>query len=533
MMRKRASIFSFILCVCLWQLAAQDAAQAQAKAEPLLVAAQAAGHYEGVLKTGLMGDVPVSLDLRGENGKLTGTMSTPLGAVNVVGGQYSEGRLLLRMEVNGDEATFTGVLANGRMTGDFKGFGQTGTVELKRTGDAPPILDTTVRLAQSKDAWREDLQYLAREIPRQHKNAFHRVTRAEFERAVVELDARVTRLDDTEIALGLSRIAALIGDGHTRVLWHWSYRPVPLNFFWFGNELRVTGATAPYRRALGARVVRVGSASLAEASAKAQPFIQQGENEWYVKSQSANSLAYPALLRAIGIIPDATGAPFTFEDAKGRRFTLRLPPHPADARTEWLDAAANQPLYRQRLNEPLWYTYLPESKTIYFNFKAYPSRDAFKKFAHDLFTFMDNNPVSRLVVDLRQNGGGDFTRGRDFIIPEIKKRASVNRRGHLFVITGRWTYSAGMTNATDFRKETNAILVGEPPGGRPNGYQENREFMLPNSHLRVWVSTRLYKFQDAETPGLMPDKRIDPDWASYRAGRDPVMEWILSTPLKD
>jgi C-terminal processing protease CtpA/Prc len=127
---------------------------------------------------------------------------------------------------------------------------------------------------------------------------------------------------------------------------------------------------------------------------------------------------------------------------------------------------------------------------------------------------------------MRQNGGGDFTRGREYIIPGIKERADINRRGHLFVVTGRWTYSAGMTNATDFRKETNAILVGEPTGGRPNGYQENREFRLPNSHLSVWVSTRFYEFQKTDTPGVMPDQRIDPDWNSYLRGRDPVLEWI-------
>jgi hypothetical protein len=29
----------------------------------------------------------------------------------------------------------------------------------------------------------------------------------------------------------------------------------------------------------------------------------------------------------------------------------------------------------------------------------------------------------------------------------------------------------------------------------------------------------------------MPDKLIEPDWQSYKAGRDPVMEWILAQPL--
>jgi hypothetical protein len=459
-------------------------------------------------------------------------MQTPLGDVPVTGGSYSEGRLTIMMEVNGDEATFAGQLAEGLITGDFSGFGQKGTVELKRTEDAPPAPDTRVHLTQSKAAWREDLQYLAGEIPKRHKNAFHTITQEQFERAVAELDAQIPTLDDAQIALNLSRIAALVGDGHTRVNWHWSYPKVPLDLFWFGTELRVTRTVAAYRRALGARVVRIGRAPIAEANARAQPFVHHGENEWFVKSESAGFLAYPALLHSIGLAPDAGHAQYTFEDARGQRFTLDLPSLADAVRAEWLEPAPERPLYRQRLNEQLWYTYLPESETVYFNFKGYPSRDTFQKFSQDLFGFLDSHPVKRLVVDMRQNGGGDFTRGRDYIIPGIKQRASINRRGHLFVVTGRWTFSAGMTNATDFKNETNALLVGEPTGQKPNGYSENREFMLPNSHLRVWVSTRLYKFQEQETPAVMPDHRIDPDWASYRAGRDPVMEWILAYPLE-
>ena len=34
--------------------------------------------------------------------------------------------------------------------------------------------------------------------------------------------------------------------------------------------------------------------------------------------------------------------------------------------------------------------------------------------------------------------------------------------------------------------------------------------------------------QENDTPAVMPDKRIDLNWSVYKAGRDPVMEWIRS-----
>jgi hypothetical protein len=72
--------------------------------------------------------------------------------------------------------------------------------------------------------------------------------------------------------------------------------------------------------------------------------------------------------------------------------------------------------------------------------------------------------------------------------------------------------------------------VGEPTGGRPNGYSEHGEFTLSNSKLVVNYSSRYYKFQDKDTPAVMPDKIIEPRWDAYRAGEDPVMAWIVEQP---
>ena len=494
------------------------------------VADDISGRYEGTVKSRTYGNLSVAIDLRFDKGNITGTMNTPLGDINIPGGNRSAGKLVLRLENYDDEGSVTGEINNGVLTGEFTGFNDSGTLELKRTGPPSPLIDTRPVLAQSKDAWRADLRFLAQELPKKHKNAFHHATREEFERAVAELDARIPVLEDSEIVIGLSRLTAMIGDGHTHLGWSWQYPQVPLTLYWFGKDLRVTRTAPAYRRALGTRVVRIGNVPVAEALARTQPYISQAESEGFIQSTSADILTSPVLLHAVKLARATTHARFTFEDDRGRRFTLNLKALATDAKVAWLDAARKTPLYRQKQDEPLSFTYLPEHQTLFVNFKSYPRRADFAKFSKELFEFIDRQPPRRIVVDLRQNGGGDFTKGRDFVVSQIKKRDAINRRGRLFVIIGRWTYSAGMSNAADFRKETNAILVGEPTGARANGYQENRGFILPNSHLPVSYSTEYYKFQDQDNTPIMPDKRIDPDWASYRAGRDPVLEWILAQP---
>ena len=70
--------------------------------------------------------------------------------------------------------------------------------------------------------------------------------------------------------------------------------------------------------------------------------------------------------------------------------------------------------------------------------------------------------------------------------------------------------------------------MGEPIGERPNSYSENDEMTLPNSKLVLSYSTRYYQFVEEDVRAVLPDKRIDPAWADFKAGRDAVLEWILS-----
>jgi C-terminal processing protease CtpA/Prc len=236
------------------------------------------------------------------------------------------------------------------------------------------------------------------------------------------------------------------------------------------------------------------------------------------------------VLHTLGIVTDLDHTAFTFETDEGKQLTLDVVPVPVDASfiSTTIGAAKAEPLNRMYPAEPFRFTYLPESQAIYLNFRTYVSlEDNVKK----LFQMVDANPVKKLDIDVRQNSGGDFTKARRSLIPEIKRRPAINQKGSLFVIIGRRTFSAAMVNSLDLRKDTNAYLVGEPIGELPNSYSENDEMTLPNSKIVVSYSTRYYKFVDGENV-VMPDKRIDPTWADYKSGRDVVLDWILSGDKK-
>lgn len=387
--------------------------------------------------------------------------------------------------------------------------------------------------ALSKAQWREDLQYFARQLPKRHKNLFHSISREQFERDVAELDAAIPSLQDHQIIVRMLQIAARVGDGHTGVHLPRAFRLYPFGLYWFGHELRVTAAPKEYQSSLGTRVVKIGRLGIDQVQARILSCFPTAENEnqWYVMNTSPAFIVRPEVLHALGVVPDLGRASFTFEDDQGQQFALDVIPVVRDAglNSRLLRAAVSEPLTRQKQGERFWFTYLPDSQTVYVSFRGYGSLG---ENARKLFQFIDSNPTKRLVIDMRQNDGGDFFEGRKHLIRPLKQRPAMNQKGRLFVIIGRRTFSAAMVNAIDFRKETNALLVGEPAGERPNSYSENDEMTLPNSRLVVSYSTRYYKFLDEDVPAVMPDTRIDPNWADYKAGRDPVMEWILSRSSK-
>jgi hypothetical protein len=91
----------------------------------------------------------------------------------------------------------------------------------------------------SPQAWRQDLQFLATEIPARHKNAFHTIPRDQFEKLVSKLGLQIPSLNNNQIVIDLMRITASIGDGHTHVEIPPNFHSFPIELYWFDDSLQV------------------------------------------------------------------------------------------------------------------------------------------------------------------------------------------------------------------------------------------------------------------------------------------------------
>ncbi len=489
----------------------------------------ATGYYEGTAKSAQAGNLDVSLNLRRVRGKYEGELTTPVGDFALRDVSYQVGQLRLHFDAGSERGTIAARLVDGVLRGTFRVGDDIGAVALRRAGEPKPPLPAAPRLDLGNEQWREDLRYFARELPKRHANAFHHTPQARFDAAVAELDRRLDRLGGDEIYVGLNRIAILAGDAHTYVEFPPDKAALPLTLERFQNDYRVVHVAAGLEKTLGAHVVKVHDTPIARVRELLLSMTPGGETSELAEARVTYFLTLGMVLHGFGITPDRENPRWTLADDDGQEFTVTVKALRPGDKPRWVSMYKEPPLYRQRPDESFWYTYLSESRTVYCNFRGYQDLG---KHARGLLALVGRQRPDKLVIDLRQNGGGDFTEGLKHLIQPIRNLPGINAKGHLFVLIGPHTFSAAMSNAAQFRSRTSAILVGETIGERPNSYQEVRQTRLPNSRLVVRYSTRYYKFVETGENVIRPDREVIPSWAEYKAGRDPVMDWVLKYETK-
>jgi hypothetical protein len=90
------------------------------------------GKYEGVAKSDQIGDIPLTVEIKNDNGKLTGKIETPQGPAAITGGTFDNGKIVMKFDAGGNEGTVTATLDGDKISGKWELAGQGGGLELKR-----------------------------------------------------------------------------------------------------------------------------------------------------------------------------------------------------------------------------------------------------------------------------------------------------------------------------------------------------------------------------------------------------------------
>ena len=472
--------------------------------------------------------INVMLNVLCDSGKYHLQFFTPQGDFETTDASYANNHLKLTFDnqvaVGKADLAFSGTT----LSGTVEAAGDKSTISLARKGEALAADAMKPRIDITPAQWREDLHYFATEFPKHHANAFFSLTKAEYDAEIADLDHRLDGLNGDETLIGLAQILNSIGDGHTSITYPRDQRfPFPITLTKFGSDIRITAVGPGAEKALGARIIKIADTPISEAWQRAMTMTPRGELNELREGVALVILTRGLYLHGLDISPERTHTVFTLQNDAGKTFTMDLQGALPGTDINFSSGAGPKPLSRQRPGDPFWCVSLPKAATVYCAFHSYQNLD---RNAAEMFALLDQVKPSKLIIDMRDNGGGDNTVGEAQLVDPIKASSEYNRKGHLYVLIGPLTFSAAMNNAAQFQDETNAVMVGQTIGEKPNSYQEPRQFRLPNSHLVIRASTLYYEFRKHGENAVRPNKEIIPTWNDIKAGRDPVLDWVLAQP---
>jgi hypothetical protein len=377
--------------------------------------------------------------------------------------------------------------------------------------------------------WNADLEFVRVNLPKRHISAFHAVSHGAFDAGIDRLESLSSNQSADARLVSLFQVLNLIGDGHTGLIFPRDRAYFPIEIQEFGSEFRVARSAPGFEQALGAQVLKINEITVGEAMERALELTPADENLSLRRALAVNYLGLGLILHGLGIIPDRAVAQFTFRSDDGHVFTLDLPSSPTRNKVEWSRPQGHIFLADQHPGEPFWCVDIASARSVYCDFRSYTG---LSEHSTAMLTLISQTRPEKLVIDLRDNGGGDYTVGERNLIRPVKRLESINRKGHLFVLIGAQTFSAAMNNAAQFRSQTAATLVGVTIGEKPNSFQEPREMQLPNSKLVVRYSTRWYAFVESGPNTIEPDVPVPQSWADYAEGQDSVLNYVLALSLE-
>ena len=375
--------------------------------------------------------------------------------------------------------------------------------------------------------WQADLQYLVTQLESTHPNLFFQVSAQDFTAAVNALNQSIPQLSDDQITVGMMKLVAMVGDAHTAV--YASYTPLPIAFRWFSDGLFVNAAAPEYSSALGAKVIEIGNLPVDQAYAAIGTIISHENNQW-VQQMSETYLATSQFLASLGVTSGPPPVRYLLQDLTGAQFEIQLSPSdegllwPPDSTNGWV------PLWRQNTSLNYWFQYLATTQTIYLAYNRCEEMPdlSFADFLNQVLAFSQQQPVDHLVVDLRNNTGGDSQVFQP-LLDVLSANADLGSR--VTAIIGRATMSSGLGNAVSLSYQFGIPLIGEPTGGSPTSYGQNIEFNLPNSGLTVSCSTKHFiMYPGYVGNSLQPDVPVPYSSADYFARHDPFLMAALAWP---
>lgn len=369
-------------------------------------------------------------------------------------------------------------------------------------------------------------------------------------------------LSHEQFVLHVAEITALAGNAHTAIgedAFRKGTPRIPVRTFWFADGLRILRAAPAQADLLGARIDRIDGHPVQAVYAGLSKFVASPDARKRLILLSV--LESPALLQAADLSPQrdrltlegvlSTGQAFKREIVAEKRDraapvsnTMRLLfPAPAGRMAAFLKPGMAVPLSLADSDHLFTQAALPNDG-LYVGLTANSDSDdqPLSKFLSDVLARVARNRPRYIVLDMRMNSGGDYTKTYDF----ARTLPAASGHAHIFVLTSPWTFSAAITTVAALKEAggPRVAIVGEAVGDDLRFWSEGGAFVLPNSGITAYFTTGRHDYQapctdrqrcfwlneifPVRVKSLRPDVSAPLTFEAYSRGIDPALNAVAA-----
>lgn len=418
------------------------------------------------------------------------------------------------------------------------------------------------RLSREQAAF--DIDALVYTLSEVHPDLFAMCRQADFFRAVQEAKAALPdSLTPVELFRRAAPLVTMLGDGHTMLRFPYaSYftqerRRLPMNVEVVSAERLQVGRSIDGAIPAGSEILAINGHSAAEMLQAMMPYAS-GERDFFRLERIKYD--FPALFEMF-YAADNYEVAYRTDTLGGDTLRLSLP---ALTYGEIMKRMPTKRLLPPD-TDPYSFRILKEEGAAVVDFRSCDDPQGMQQFADSLFATLRREGIRNLIVDVRQNGGGNsqvgdvllrylaarpFTQfaralmrvtpttrrllGDPSLVPgwSFSENADTSRfirpltaeEGHFggraYLLTSHRTFSAAAAFAWAFKAFGAGTVVGEEAGGMGVSFGDFVRYTLPASRLTCTISHKRfwhYGADEEDIHGVLPDYPVPQQDALQKA----------------
>lgn len=430
----------------------------------------------------------------------------------------------------------------------------------------PPLSNASLmHQAIEADKLKEDIDALYQGMLERHPALQDYADLQALEEAVAQtrnaIDGPMTRVDFYRL---VGQLSHHFNDGHSFLLWPYQeleqLRESGNVLFPFAVEINPDGLFIKHTYQMGEDTIPAGTQIIQMNEFGAEEIIEQaqqyvGGETRTLREQFVAARFAQTLWSVFGYINEFS---LTLADkSEQRRITITQTDKWEVAGTEQPD---NDAFFYKRLDQQLGYLYVG-------HFDIDP--DWFEDFVDQSFAHIREQNISKLIIDIRDNTGGNtdsvtylsrYLADKPFrLVSSVKEKLNRENRGifnykgdigeilekpwddwvepigqdlhfngDTYLLISQTSYSSAIVFATTLKDNGFATLVGQTTGAYANQTAQGNLFNLPHSELRAYVATRMLVRPNGDTSvhPVAPHIHTQHDKKSIQSKQDTEIEAV-------